>query len=72
MMDLALDITPGTRRRQFCEDHPEVSITSPARNGTRCWLAYCDGMILAADYNLGLLMDDLDGLMDQTAALFAG
>ena len=72
MMDLSLDTSPAARRRQFCEDHPEISITRPADNGTRCWLAYCDGAVLAADYNLALLMDDLDWLMSETDTLFAG
>lgn len=65
-------MNPETRRRQFAGDHPEVSITSPRDNGTRCWLAYCDGAILAADYSLDLLLDDLDWLMEETAELFGG
>jgi hypothetical protein len=49
------------RLRAYQAAHPEVQITPPGP-GSLLWVARRDGMIVAADYWLGLLLDALDWL----------
>jgi hypothetical protein len=52
------------RLRQFEASHLEITITSPGP-GSLLWIARRDGMIIAADFWLGKLLDTLDWLDGQ-------
>ena len=49
------------RRQRFETAHPDITITAPETHAS-LWTARRDGAILAADYQLGTLLDTLEWL----------
>jgi hypothetical protein len=66
-MTISATAAAGNRRAAYEAAHPDTAITPPDHDHrsdscTPLWIARRDGKILAAEYGLGALLDDLEWL----------
>lgn len=52
------------RKQRFQVDHPEVEIINPANAAGR-WVALIQGQVVASEFELIRLLDDLEDLVQQ-------